>query len=212
MWSAPRLQAPPGGQAEYAQCAGFTPIGTLQGRQHHTPSAGEETGSEALGKRPRPPAWSLAEPPTETVRLQCVPGVWAWAGQAGDCRVGSGGNATPKDPSSQPRAVHLGQVAEGLGASPSSVLGARGAEGLGETEAAVRRKKGLAVRTGPARGLVAARGRPVGRPAPPPAGPLPSSPLQAPFAASTRLPPICACPCSSPGMGPAPRPSLPLSS
>ncbi|KAK2507243.1 hypothetical protein MC885_002316 [Smutsia gigantea] len=79
------------------------------------------------------------------------------------------------------RSLLLNRVAEGLGPAPSSVLGARAAKGLGETEAAVRKKKGLEVRAGPATGLAAARGRPVGRPAPPPAGPRPSFPAPGPI-------------------------------
>nr|XP_030723190.1 protein ABHD14B isoform X1 [Globicephala melas] len=44
--------------------------------------------------------------------------------------------------------MHVEQVAEGLGAGPCPVLGARGAEGRGETETAVRRM-GLAAPVGP---------------------------------------------------------------
>lgn len=46
------------------------------------------------------------------------------------------------------RLVHVGQVAEGLGKALSLVLGVRGADGLGETEAAGRRKMGFAADCG----------------------------------------------------------------
>ena len=70
----------------------------------------------------------------------------------------------------------MGQVAEGLGKALSPVLGTRGAEGLGETEAAGRR---WALQQ-----IVAKRGRPGARPGFIPASPpqpLPVSPLPRPI-------------------------------
>ncbi|XP_032987409.1 putative protein-lysine deacylase ABHD14B isoform X1 [Rhinolophus ferrumequinum] len=106
--------------------------------------------------------------------------------------------------------MHVEQVAEGLGAAPSLVLGARDAKGLGKTEAAVRRT----ALTGPA--AVCGHKRAPQSTARPPAqgratsllsrpSPFPVSPPQSPFAASTRQPSICSGPRNSPGTAPAQR-------
>lgn len=124
-------------------------------------------------------------------------------------------DATPKQ-LLKPRHMHVGQVAEGLGAAPSLVLGARDAKGLEETEAAVR-----TALTGPA--AVCGHKRAPQSTARPPhkAGPHPCFPAPAPSQfprPRSHSPPALASLLSARAHAPPqvlalrPRPSLPLSS